>query len=258
MKMSMATILLIAMSSSMMSDRARLPETPGPELVTLAPGAWSYRASATWHHAGRQVDPPRLALEDDDPCLIMRHQVSRGEYAACVADGACLPSGDGPVEEPQTHVSWHDAQAYATWLSEETGQTWRLPTDAEWQRAAAERFTDDALGDAELSDRWLARYAKESEAEVDPVLRPLGSWGTNSQGVADLGGNVWEWTDSCVVTGALDSSGRVLTQSDYCGARVAEGPHRAVVIDFIRDARAGGCAAGVPPEYLGFRLVRED
>ena len=43
-----------------------------------------------------------------------------------------------------------------------------------------------------------------------------------------------------------------------CGVRVAEGVHRAYVTDFIRDARAGGCAQGVPPANLGFRLVREE
>jgi hypothetical protein len=43
-----------------------------------------------------------------------------------------------------------------------------------------------------------------------------------------------------------------------CGVRVAEGAHRAYVTDFIRDARAGGCAQGVPPANLGFRLVREE
>ena len=40
--------------------------------------------------------------------------------------------------------------------------------------------------------------------------------------------------------------------------RVVEGQHRAYVTDFIRDARAGGCAQGVPPANLGFRLVREE
>ncbi|TNC43206.1 formylglycine-generating enzyme family protein, partial [Rubellimicrobium rubrum] len=34
--------------------------------------------------------------------------------------------------------------------------------------------------------------------------------------------------------------------------------HRAAVIDFVRDASSGGCAAGVPPHHLGFRLVRTD
>jgi hypothetical protein len=39
------------------------------------------------------------------------------------------------------------------------------------------------------------------------------------------------------------------------GVRVVEGQHRTYVADFIRDARAGGCAVGTPPANLGFRLV---
>ncbi|TNC73482.1 formylglycine-generating enzyme family protein [Rubellimicrobium roseum] len=230
----------------------------GPELVTVPAGGWSYRPAGTWRQDGRPVDPPLQRLSAATPLAIMRHQVSRGDYAACVADGACLPAEPGVPDEPQTGVSWHDATAYAAWLSEETGATWRLPTDAEWQRAAAERFTDDALGTKALTDRWLTRYARESEAGIDPVLRPRGGWGENTKGVADLAGNVWEWTEDCVVTGTIGPDGQPSGRDEFCGARIVEGPHRAVVIDFVRDARAGGCASGVPPEYLGFRLVRED
>ena len=184
---------------------------------------------------------------------------SRGDYALCVADGACLAADPGPTDEPQTGVSWHDATAYAAWLSERTGDDWRLPTDAEWQRAAVERFADDALGEsADFAGRWLAKYEQEASVEPDATLRPLGGWGTNSQGLADLAGNVWEWTVDCPVTGTLDPSGKEISRDDFCGARVVEGRHRAVVIDFVRDASAGGCAAGVPPDHLGFRLVRED
>ena len=55
----------------------------------------------------------------------------------------------------------------------------------------------------------------------------------------------------------LDSNGDTLSKNPNCGVRVAEGQHRSYVTDFIRDARAGGCAAGLPPSNLGFRLVRE-
>jgi len=57
---------------------------------------------------------------------------------------------------------------------------------------------------------------------------------------------------------ALDEAGKATAKSTVnCGVRVVEGQHRTYVTDFIRDARAGGCAAGVPPSNLGFRLVRE-
>ena len=58
---------------------------------------------------------------------------------------------------------------------------------------------------------------------------------------------------------ALDQAGQPTgTRTVNCGVRVVEGEHRSYVTDFIRDARAGGCAVGIPPANLGFRLVRDD
>jgi len=56
----------------------------------------------------------------------------------------------------------------------------------------------------------------------------------------------------------LDDAGAVARTTANCGVRIAEGAHRAYVTDFIRDARAGRCAAGTPPDNLGFRLVRDE
>ena len=86
---------------------------------------------------------------------------------------------------------------------------------------------------------------------------PIGHFGANENGLLDLSGNIWEWTSTCFVRTALDDAGGAISTNANCGVRVAEGRHRAYVTDFIRDARAGGCAAGVPPNNLGFRLVRE-
>jgi formylglycine-generating enzyme required for sulfatase activity len=262
MKIPAAALLIAALGAGAPALRSLLdtPDArPGPETVQIPAGEWDWRPSGTWRLDGRQVDPPLRHLTSDAPLDIMRFQVSRGDYALCVADAACDPALSGPASEPQTGVNWHDATAYALWLSDRTGDTWRLPTDAEWQRAAAERFADDALGqDADFTTRWLAKYDQEAASQADPVVRPLGGWGDNSLGVADIGGNVWEWTTDCAVTATLSPKGEELTRSDFCGARVAQGRHRATVIDFVRDASAGGCAAGVPPDHLGFRLVRED
>ncbi len=73
-----------------------------------------------------------------------------------------------------------------------------------------------------------------------------------------MSGNVWEWTNTCFVRRTLDKAGKPTGHAIVnCGVRVAEGAHRAYVTDFVRDARAGGCAVGNPPANLGFRLVRD-
>lgn len=232
-------------------------------VVEIAPGAISYRLSGEFTRSGQQVEAPKKTLRFDRPLAIMLHQVSAADYQLCVDDGACRAMTSGTAvraDRPAIEVSWHDASAYAAWLSAKTGLTYRLPTDAEWAYAAASRFKDDGLStdSTDPSVRWIARYERESEIDrAAAALRSFGGFGANERGVLDLAGNVWEWTSTCFVRTALGDDGRALNRTSNCGVRIAEGQHRAYVTDFIRDAKAGGCSAGLPPIHLGFRLVRE-
>jgi formylglycine-generating enzyme required for sulfatase activity len=158
-------------------------------------------------------------------------------------------------------VNWHDVSAYAAWISRKTGVLHRLPTDEEWTFAAAEKTRDEALplvDPADPAQAWIARYEAESSRErpVPTAPQPGGTFGTNSKGLDDLAGNVWEWTDTCFIRASLDD-GRERVTNANCGVRVVQGAHRAYMTDFIRDPKMGGCAAGVPPTNLGFRLVVE-
>ena len=194
---------------------------------------------------------------------MMRRQVTAAEYEECVREGGCPASPQDSMtagERPVVKVSWRDASAYASWLSHKTGRTYRLPTDEEWAFAAGSRFSDDSLGandSADPSKRWLARYEKESNRDnFDKDVKPSGSFGANEHGIVDMAGNVWEWTDTCYRRAALDADVAGGRATVNCGVRVVAGRHRSYMTDFIRDARSGGCAAGVPPANLGFRLVR--
>ncbi|ODT72540.1 MAG: hypothetical protein ABS75_03555 [Pelagibacterium sp. SCN 63-23] len=236
------------------------------ETVTLPPGQITYRAAGQFFRSNKAVDAPLVTAKFDMPLTIMKYQVSAAEYAACVADGACtatVPVNAGSGNVPATNVSFRDASDYATWFSRQTGQTWTLPTDEQWAYAGAERFTDDALnvGDdgSNPALRWLANYEKETRRanEADPMPRALGAFGQNSNGLFDMSGNVWEWTQSCNRRIHIDDAGNALSESSACTVRIVEGKHRAAVSIFVRDARAGGCSVGVPPDNLGFRLVRE-
>ena len=234
----------------------------GPALTEIAPGTVSYRDSGDHVRNGRQAEAPLTTVRFDRPLTIMTHQVSAADYHACVEDHACRAFDRDvavAVDRPAVQVSWHDAVAYAGWLSRKTGHSYRLPTDEEWVYAAGTRFQDDGItiDDNDPSRRWLARYEREAGLSEDASVRAFGSFGMNEHGLADLAGNVWEWTSTCFTRKVRDNDGHTIKTSANCGVRVAEGAHRAYVTDFIRDARAGGCASGTPPTNLGFRLVLE-
>jgi formylglycine-generating enzyme required for sulfatase activity len=231
-------------------------------LVEVHAGNVAYRVAGDFTRNGKQAAAPLRQIIFERPLAIMKHQVSAADYQACVDDRACRALDRGvaiAADRPAVQVSFHDANAYAAWLSHRTGEKYRLPTDEEWAFAAGSKFGDDGLpvDNDDPSKRWIARYERESEKTGGTGARAFGHFGVNENGLADLAGNVWEWTSTCFNRYRLDAAGETVSRTQNCGVRVVEGQHRSYVTDFIRDARAGGCAAGVPPDNLGFRLVRE-
>ena len=231
--------------------------------VELHSGTVSYRTAGDFTRAGKQAEAPLVSVRFERPLAIMKHQVGAADYQRCVDEAACRALERGvavAADRPAVQISWHDADAYASWLSRKSGEHYRLPTDEEWAYAAGSNFRDDGLpvDENDPSKRWIARYERESErGPADAETRAFGSFGANENGLLDTAGKVWEWTSTCFVRSVLNDAGETISSSPNCGVRVAEGQHRAYVTDFIRDARAGGCAVGVPPSNLGFRLVRE-
>jgi formylglycine-generating enzyme required for sulfatase activity len=256
-----AMALVIGTAPDAAKDDAAAPAA----MVSMNAGSFDFRLPGEYLKADWPVDAPKRTITFRRGFEMMKYQVSAADYGACVADGACEApdsgkhaSGDVPV----TGVSYRDATAYAGWLTAKTGQTWRLPTDEEWAFAAAERLNDDALGVQQDTDnpaaRWLARYRAESSVgERDAEPKPLGHFGLNSKGLADIAGNVWDWTTTCYLRANVDENGKVTRSTENCGVRVVGGRHRGYMSNFIRDGKSGGCAAGLAPDNLGIRLVRE-
>ncbi|MEO8758815.1 MAG: SUMF1/EgtB/PvdO family nonheme iron enzyme [Devosia sp.] len=267
-------VLLLAGILAVLGDQSGLVRIPritaaaeiGPELVTIASRAYTYRPSGEFLSGRASMDAPLVEVTAPQSLDIMKFEVRAADYARCVADKACEradPRRRGKGDVPVTGVSFDDAAAYASWLSARTGDNWRLPTIAEWTFAAGSKAADVALGlvpDAgDPAARWLASYERESTLGDGALAAPspLGSFGVNEFGVADLAGPVWEWTASCGGRTTLSPSGDLLSHLDSCGVHYLEGRHRAQMSNFVRDAIGGGCSAGTPPDNLGFRLVRD-
>ncbi|MBX3531363.1 MAG: SUMF1/EgtB/PvdO family nonheme iron enzyme [Rhizobiaceae bacterium] len=261
-----AAALAVPLAAGLATDVARAPLLPAAETVSIAATVLQFPLPGEFLRDGVPAASPvdRIAV----PAFrITKQQVGLADYERCVAAGACNPAdaASAGTDVPVTGVSWLDAQAYAEWFSEATGESWRLPTAAEAAAAAGERFggeSQSAAADdpANPAVRWLRRYREEAAAKrpADPQPKPRGHYGPNAKGIEDFGGNVWEWTSTCHARTTLDADGAVKSVTENCGVHVLEGRHRATMSNFVRDGKSGGCAVGTPPENLGFRLVRDD
>ena len=95
---------------------------------------------------------------------------------------------------PVANVSWFDTQQFIAKLNQQTGQTYRLPSEAEWEYAArAGTTTDWSFGNDESKLGIYAWYEGNSENKTQPVGQKL----PNAFGLFDMHGNVWEWTEDC-------------------------------------------------------------
>lgn len=193
-----------------------------------------------------------VAMSDGATLQVMTREVTRREWKACADAGACedltgtIP--DGEPDMPMTGVNRFDVESYLAWVNAESRHQVRLPTATEWKTIAAalpRRKYGKLFDDPRLS--WAADYG--SMPAISGVIRPSGGFGTLANGISDLAGNVWEWTDTC----ARDSF-----DPSRCPAYKVEGEHETAMPIFVRDPFSGGCAAGTPPNHVGFRLVSED
>jgi formylglycine-generating enzyme required for sulfatase activity len=151
------------------------------------------------------------------------------------------------LEYPVVGVTWHDAVAYAAWLKFLTGEPWRLPTEAEWEKAA--RGTDGRI--YPWGDTFDKNHCTQG-ADAPPVgSSPSGA---SPYDVQDMVGNVWQWTSSCPSAYPYDASdGR--EDPNAFGKRVLRGSTSGSIDSSKRAAGRDWFNAHETTRTMGFRLV---
>jgi formylglycine-generating enzyme required for sulfatase activity len=171
-----------------------------------------------------ETEDGRLASEAQHPVTVPafalgKYEVSVAEYMACVTAGGCphpewaepgsvhnIETGSGVTyksmaasikgdNQPVVGVSWHNANAYAAWLSSKTGKAYRLPSEAEWEYAArAGTTTRFWWGDEAAQDGRVMACCRGCGSEQDGKgLYPVDAFQANPFGLHNVNGNVWEW-----------------------------------------------------------------
>lgn len=188
-----------------------------------------------------------VILPDGTVLCVQRYVVRVTEWPACFDAGGCSLEvrGRTDAQMPATGLSYLDVAEYIAWINDATGREFRLPTLSEWAFMARDvlpETPDPIFTDPNLT--WASTYLLEPQ--ISRALRPQGSYQTTPEGISDLDGNGWEWTQECY---SNDQS------RDHCPAYMVGGEHIAVIPFPVRDPARGGCAVGAPPANLGMRLV---
>lgn len=194
------------------------------------------------------------------PFALGKHEVTFDAWDAYAkATGRSEPSdeGWGRGKRPVINVSWDDATAYAAWLSQQTGKTYRLPTEAEWEYAARAGSTTKYSWGDEVGVNKANCDGCGSQWD-NKQTAPVGSFYANAFGLHDMHGNVYEWVQDCYrisYEGApAHGSARERCDSSY---RVLRGGAWSFNPSLMRSAFRFGDAASSAFGGLGFRLAQD-
>ena len=225
-----------------------------PEMVRIEGGC--FRMGSPESETGRD-DNERRHRVCVEAFSIGKHEVTFAEYDRFAeATGRSRPddSSWGRERRPVINVSWHDATAYARWLSGETGRRYRLAKEAEWEYAArAGTETSYPWGNSVGRDR--ANCDGCGSRWDNTQTAPVGSFEANAWGLHDTVGNVREWTCSEYDEGYGGAESRCASGRD--GRRVIRGGSWFTKPRRVRSAYRYVYVTDSRTLYLGFRLAQD-
>ena len=242
-----------------------------PEMVVVPAGEFTMGSPPS--ERGRNPDEgPQHKVTVARPFAVGKYEVTFAEWDACVAGAGCAyKPGDndwGRGKRPVINVSWTDAQQFVGWLTKKTGKPYRLLTEAEWEYTA--RGTTKAIdqppafstgptinpNQANYDGNFIYGAGAKMGIYRQKTL-DVGSFKSNTFGLHDMHGNVWEWVEDCYkdsYAGAPTDGSAV--KASNCKLNILRGGAWNYYPQLLRSAYRYASAPTVRVENAGFRVAR--
>jgi formylglycine-generating enzyme required for sulfatase activity len=272
----------VADTEGVLRDRFIDASGTGPELVLIPTGRFQMGSNEVERRkameAGSQQswverETPQHWVGIEQPIALGRYPVTVGEWRQFARATGWQPQGEvnwaapgfrQADNHPVVGVTWHDAQQYVRWLSEMTGQTYRLPSEAEWEYACrAGTKTAFSFGDEINTD--LANYDGNYTYNGSPKgdyrqgTTPAGAFPPNPWGLFDMHGNVWEWVQDVVHDNyeGAPNTGMAWEEGGDQSRRILRGGSWLYNPRYLRSALRNGFSAALSNDIVGFRVARK-
>ena len=235
-----------------------------PEMVVVPSGSFTM-GSPAGETARSSDEGPLHLVKFGQQFAVGRFAVTFDEWDACVADGGCngyrpADHGWGRGQQPLINVSWDDAKTYLTWLSQKTGKTYRLLSEAEREYVTRAGTSGPFWWGSAISTDQANYFGGFGNRPTSFREKPIpgNSFTPNPWGLYQLHGNVWDWVEDCYHDGYMGapSDGSAWLTDGNCVSRVLRGGSWAENPEVLRAAVRKRLLANFRHYDGGFRVAR--
>ena len=237
----------------------------GPEMVVIPAG--SFQMGCVSGLDCGDGEQPVHGVTISQPFAVSKYEITFEDFDLFAGENLADDGGWGRGRRPVINVSWNDAKEYVAWLSSQTGQPYRLLTEAEWEYAArAGSKTKYYFGNDESQLCRFGNFVDRSLGNEDAPCSDgfgmqtamVGRFESNSFGLHDMHGNASEWVEDCwndSYTGAPSDGSAWLTGD--CGRRVMRGGSWNFLPSDLRSAHRNRLFPNLGIlHFYGFRVAR--
>lgn len=223
-----------------------------PRLAIIPAGSFTMGSTAN------AEEQPAHLVTIARPFAVTINEISFADYERYCRQGTqSCPAQSWPGESrPVVQVSWQDANDYAKWLSQATGQRYRLPSEAEWEYMARAGSKGDFWSDAPL-DASQARFTTASTAPPSAPADETMEVSANSWKVKHVAGNVREWVADAWIENYSGAPSDGSARSAPGSLRVVRGGSYRDTLPKLRSAARDKLDSNTKDAVTGIRLVRE-